>query len=138
MSFLFCCSFGNVATRIPMCLRIRFYCNISNVPTLLTEYSYFLANRITYLRLTDPLGAMCRIGHVQESALSAALCAASAHDFHPNASCSFSTIRRHVSFGLPINLFPTVVQFITTAVICILKPKDMANKTPSSSLDDES
>ena len=41
-----------------------------------------------------------------------ALCAATAHDFHPNASRSFSTIRRHV-LGLPIDLFPTCVQFIT-------------------------
>ena len=68
---------------------------------------------VYYLRLTDPLGAMCRIGHVQKSALSAALCAASAHDVHPNASRSFSAILRHVSFGLPIALFPTGVQFIT-------------------------
>ena len=50
---------------------------------------------------------------VRHSALSAALCAASAHDVHPNTSCSFSTIRRHVSFGLPIDLFPTGVKFIT-------------------------
>ena len=64
----------------------------------------------TYLRLTDPLGACTRVRH---SALSAALCAASAHDFHPNTSHSFSTIRRHISFGLLIDLFPTGVQFIT-------------------------
>ena len=50
---------------------------------------------------------------VRHSALSAALCVASAHDFHPTASCSFSIIRRHVSFGVPIDLFPTCVQFIT-------------------------
>ena len=50
---------------------------------------------------------------VRHSALSAALCAASAHDVHPNASRSFSAILRHVSFGLPIALFPTGVQFIT-------------------------
>ena len=50
---------------------------------------------------------------VRHSALSAALCAASAHDVHPNASRSFSAIRCHVYFGLPIDPFPTGVQFIT-------------------------
>ena len=57
-----------------------------------------------------PLCRLCRPPSVPP--LSAALCVASAHDFHPNTSRTFSTIRHHVSFGLPIDLFPTGVQFI--------------------------
>ena len=72
----------------------------------------------------------------RNTALSAALCAASAHDFHPNASLSFSTIRRHVSFGLPIDLFPTGVQFITIRQSLVLSNRRIWPNAPSSSLDD--
>ena len=71
------------------------------------------------LSLTTAYGSLGRhVSHractkVRHSALSAALCAASAHDVHPNASRSFPAILRHVSFGLPIALFPTGVQCIT-------------------------
>ena len=44
--------------------------------------------------------------------LSAAIILVSSHDFHPASLRSFSTVRRHVVFGLPRLLFPSRAQLI--------------------------
>ncbi|KAJ7382151.1 alanine--glyoxylate aminotransferase 2 [Desmophyllum pertusum] len=81
--------------------------NIYYHPTI-HEYAELMASKfpgnlkvgikgLGYLRLTDLLGAMCRIGRVRilfkrHSDLSTAFCAASFHDFHPKVLLSLSTV----------------------------------------------
>ena len=57
--------------------------------------------------------------------LFAAATLASSHDLHPASALSFSTVRRHVVFGLPLFLFPSGAQVIATFMRLCLSCRKM-------------